>query len=84
MRTWTVQQAEASITKLLDACQTEGPQMLTQRGAEVAVLLPVQVWLGLQSARPTLKELLLGGSVRTTVATAQRRATQRRKIEPLA
>ena len=60
MTSWPVQDAKARFSELLDTCVREGPQMVTRRGAETAVLVPVQQWRGLtQSARPTLKELLL-------------------------
>jgi len=42
MRTWPVQDAKAQLNELLDACLVEGPQMVTRRGAEAAVLVPVQ------------------------------------------
>jgi antitoxin Phd len=60
MHTWPVQDAKARFSELLDACLTEGPQMVTRRGAEVAVLVCVHEWRRLQSkARPPLKQLLL-------------------------
>jgi antitoxin Phd len=66
MRTWPVQDAKAKFSELLDACLADGPQMVTKRGAEVAVLVSVQEWRRLQSAaRPSLKQLLLSGARRT-------------------
>jgi antitoxin Phd len=60
MKTWPVQDAKARFSELLDTCLREGPQIVTKRGAEAAVLVPVDDWRRLQrSARPTLKELLL-------------------------
>ena len=56
MQTWPVQDAKARFTEFLDACISEGPQMVTKRGAEAAVLIPVDVWKRLQSAvRPSLE-----------------------------
>jgi antitoxin Phd len=60
MTSWPVQDAKARFSELLDACVRDGPQIVTRRGTETAVLVPVEHWRGLtQSARPTLKELLL-------------------------
>ena len=43
----------------------EGPQMVTKRGAEAAVLVPVSEWRRLQAAaRPSLKQLLLSEEAR--------------------
>lgn len=60
MQTWPVQDAKARFSEMLDACATQGPQMVTKRGVEAAVLVPAAEWHRLQSrARPSLKELLL-------------------------
>lgn len=60
MHTWTVQDAKARFSELLETCLAEGPQMVTKRGAAAAVLVSVQEWRRLQAtALPTLKELLL-------------------------
>jgi antitoxin Phd len=60
MKIWPVQDAKARFSELLQTCLREGPQIVTKRGAEAAVLVPVEDWRRLQqSARPTLKELLL-------------------------
>ena len=55
MHTWPVQDAKARFSEFLDACLLEGPQMVTRRGAEAAVLVlaPVQEWRRLQSAART-------------------------------
>ena len=44
MHTWPVQDAKARFSEFLDACLTEGPQMVTRRGTETAVLVPIQAW----------------------------------------
>ena len=57
---WPVQEAKARFSALLEASVKEGPQIVTKRGVETAVLVPIDQWHRLQqSARPTLKELLL-------------------------
>lgn len=60
MNTWPVQDAIARFSELLDACVSEGPQVVTRRGAETAVLVPIAEWKRLSNAaRPSLKSLLL-------------------------
>jgi prevent-host-death family protein len=60
MSSWPVQDAKARFSEFLDACLAEGPQLVTRRGAETAVLVPVAEWRRLQAtARPSLKQLLL-------------------------
>ena len=60
MKTWPVQDAKARFSELVETCLREGPQMVTRRGKEAAVLMPVEEWERLnQTRRPTLKEWLL-------------------------
>jgi antitoxin Phd len=60
MNIWPVQDAKARFSAMLDACVAHGPQLVTKRGAETAVLVPVAEWKRLnESARPTIKDLLL-------------------------
>jgi len=57
---WPVQDAKARFSELLEKSISEGPQIVTKRGVEAAVLVPIEQWRRLQErARPTLKELLL-------------------------
>ena len=65
MQVWPVQDAKARFSEFLDTCLAEGPQMVTKRGVEAAVLVPVDEWRRLQAAaRPTLKQLLLADAAR--------------------
>lgn len=78
-RTWPVQDAKARFSELLEASLTEGPQIVTRRGVETAVLVPVATWRQLeQAARPRLKDLLLAASPRAEIPTPPRRNWRRR------
>lgn len=82
MHKWAVQDAKARFSEFLDACLAEGPQMVTKRGAEAAVLVPVQEWRRLQSAaRPSLKQLLLSDSVRAELNVPARGKAKRRNVD---
>jgi prevent-host-death family protein len=84
MHTWPVQDAKARFSEFLDACLQEGPQMVTRRGAEAAVLIPVHEWRRLQSAaRPSLKQLLLSDQARTDMPLPARGQAKRRPVEPM-
>ena len=79
MQSWPVQDAKARFSEFLERCLTEGPQMVTKRGAEAAVLVPADEWRRLQaSARPSLKELLLSNQARTETLTPVRGRARRR------
>jgi prevent-host-death family protein len=84
MKTWPVQDAKARFSEFLDACLSDGPQLVTRRGAEAAVLLPVAEWRRLQAnSRPSLKELLLSDEARTEHLTPKRSSPRRRPVTAL-
>jgi prevent-host-death family protein len=65
MSRWQVQDAKARFSELLDETLRKGPQVVTRRGVEAAVLVPIEEWRRMQQAsRPGLKELLLGDGPR--------------------
>jgi antitoxin Phd len=81
MQNWPVQDAKARFSEFLEACITDGPQMVTKRGAEAAVLVRVDDWRRLHTgARPTLKQLLLTDEGRTDWAAPPRGRAGRRKL----
>ena len=60
MPSWQLQDAKARFSEFLNAALEKGPQIVTRRGVETAVLVPIEDWRRLQeAARPGLKELLL-------------------------
>lgn len=84
MKAWPVQDAKARFSEFLDACLSDGPQMVTRRGAETAVLVPVQEWRRLHvAAKPSLKELLLSVAARTESLIPPRGEVRRRRVEPM-
>lgn len=79
MKTWPVQHAKAKFSEFLEACIADGPQMVTKRGLETAVLVPVSQWRQLEAtSRPSLKALLLTDSGRGAIAVPARGAARRR------
>jgi len=83
-KTWPVQDAKARFSEFLKASLTEGPQVVTLRGVETAVLLPVSEWRSLRErARPGLKSLLLGPGPRADLNIPARGERQRRAPKPV-
>lgn len=79
MKIWPVQDAKARFSELLDASLRDGPQMVTRRGVEAAVLVPVTEWRRLQQAgRPSLKDLLLGDDARADIPVMPRGGLRQR------
>ncbi len=76
---WPVQDAKSRFSELLDTTLAEGPQIVTKRGVEAAVLLPIEQWRRLERmTRPDLKELLLAPGARTETLAAPRQQQRRR------
>ena len=76
---WQVQEAKARFSEMLETSLADGPQVVTKRGVEAAVLVPIDQWRRLLSmTRPDLKELLLAPEARTDALTPPRRDIPRR------
>jgi prevent-host-death family protein len=83
MKNRSIQEASARFSELLETCLREGPQIVTKRGAEAAVLVPVEEWRRVhRSSRPTLNELLLDDGVRAEISLSARGRSRRRPTAP--
>jgi antitoxin Phd len=83
MRIWPVQDAKARFSEMLEASLKNGPQIVTKRGVEAAVLVPVEEWRRLQdAARPSLKDLLLAEAPRVDIPVPPRGRLKRRAATP--
>jgi prevent-host-death family protein len=80
MQPWPVQTAKARFSELLDTCLEEGPQVVTRRGEEMAVLVPMSEWRRMQRAAPTLKALLLSDDFRAEIPVPARGSKPRRAL----
>jgi prevent-host-death family protein len=57
---WQVYDAKARFSEFLDATLKDGPQIVTRRGVEMAVLVPIDEWKQMKDAvRPNIKDILL-------------------------
>lgn len=76
---WQVQDAKARFSELLATSLAEGPQIVSKRGVETAVLVPIEQWRRLeQRTKPDLKQLLLTPEARTDALTPPRTPHRRR------
>ena len=79
---WAVQDAKARFSEFLDACQTQGPQTVTRRGTQEAVLVPIREYERLKSgSKPSLKDLLLAEENRFELEIPPRGHSKRRLPE---
>ncbi len=83
-KTWQVQEAKARFSEFLEASVSQGPQIVTKRGVETAVLLPIEQWRRLRgTAQADLKALLLAPEARTEMLTPPRARHGHRPIPAL-
>ncbi len=82
MSSWQLQDAKARFSEFLDAALEKGPQVVTRRGVEAAVLVPIEEWRRLQQAsRPSIKELLLSGPRFENIVPPRRKWKRRPPVE---
>lgn len=76
---WQLQDAKARFSEFLNTALKKGPQVVTRRGVETAVLVPIEEWNRLQkAARPSLKDLLLATEARADILVPERGKQRRR------
>lgn len=62
--TWTVAEAKAKFSELIDKANKEGPQKITKRGRTAAVLVAAGQWERQTRRRGNLAEFLLSSPLR--------------------
>lgn len=55
-RTWQIQEAKNKLSEVVDGAIEHGPQILTRRGEEVAVVLSLSEYLQLKKKQTSLSE----------------------------
>jgi antitoxin Phd len=85
MHKWPIQQAKTRFSAMLDACLAKGPQLITRRGIDTAVLVRKDEWHRLLfGAHLSLKELLLAEGARFSPdRPARAKVGRRRPVAPL-
>jgi prevent-host-death family protein len=73
MAKWQLQDAKAKFSKVVDDAVAKGPQIVTKRGVETAVVISFEEWQQSQKKdRPTLKEILLAPEPRFDIPLPKR------------
>ena len=82
-RAWPVQEAKARFSEFVETSLTEGPQVVTRRGVETAVLVSIDQWRRLERhTTPDIKTLLLAPEARTETLVPPRKRQHRRRSAP--
>jgi prevent-host-death family protein len=62
--TWSVAEAKARLSELLDHALNDGPQAITRRGREIAVVVSTEEWHRKASRSGSLAEFLASSPLR--------------------
>ena len=81
MDKWQLQEAKSRFSKLIDDTLEKGPQVVTRRGVDTAVVVSIDEWKKLKDEkRVTWKEVLLGEGPRFEIPLPKRGKGKSRKV----
>ncbi|MEI9969180.1 MAG: type II toxin-antitoxin system Phd/YefM family antitoxin [Terracidiphilus sp.] len=79
---WQVYDAKARFSEFLDTALKDGPQVVTRRGVETAVLVPIDEWKRLKGEkRESIKDVLLDPNGPHDIYIPPRRKFRLRPVE---
>jgi prevent-host-death family protein len=62
MGSWALQDAKARLSEVVDTAKRDGPQIITRRGVEEVVVVPIAQWRQMKGGpKRTLLEVLQSG-----------------------
>lgn len=80
MAKWQLQDAKSRFSELIDDTLEKGPQVVTRRGVDTAVVVSIDEWKKLKDEkRVTWKEVLLGDGPRFEIPLPKRGRFKSRK-----
>ena len=78
---WTVAEAKAKLSELIDKAQSEGPQKITKHGRTTAVIVAAEEWERKARRKGNLAEFLTTSPLRGSGLKLRRLPVRLRKIE---
>ena len=80
-RSWTVAEAKAKLSEVIEKAQTSGPQRITRHGKEAVVVVSAEEWQRKTKRKGSLAEFLLASPLRGSSLQMERLEDHPRKIE---
>jgi prevent-host-death family protein len=80
-RSWTVAEAKAKLSEVIEKAQTAGPQRITRHGKEAVVVVSAEEWKRKTKRRESLAEFLLASPLRGSGLEIERLEDPPRKID---
>jgi len=82
MATWQLQEAKNKLSEVIDRAMTEGPQVITRHGTEVAVVMPFSNYKKLTAPKQRLGDFLMSSPLRGSGLVIERvKSRVRREVE---
>lgn len=82
MISWQLQEAKNKFFELIDRATSEGPQVITRHGVEVAVVMPIAGYRKLTAPKKRLGDFLMDSPLRSSGVCIERdRRTDLREID---
>lgn len=81
MHTWQLQEAKAQLSELVRLCSSEGPQVLTVRGKETAILISKEEYERIIGNKPKFTDLMKQSPLRGVDLKLKRDKSKGRKVD---
>ncbi len=72
MATWQIQDGKNKLSEMIDRAISEGPQVITRRGVEIAVVLPIALYRKLTAPKRPLGDFLMASPLRGSKLVVER------------
>jgi prevent-host-death family protein len=79
---WTVADAKARFSEVVERARHDGPQIITKNGRSTAVLVSIEEWERKTARSGSLAEFLLASPLRGAGLALDRSKDEAREIEP--
>ena len=80
-RTWSVADAKARFSELIDLALTQGPQAITRRGREAAMVVSAEDWKRRTGRRGSFLDFMQASPLRGSEVRIERQRDRPRKVE---
>jgi prevent-host-death family protein len=77
---WTVAEAKAKFSEIIERAMSEGPQTITRKGRTAAIVVGAEEWQRKTKRAGNLAEFFAGSPLRGSKLKVRRRKAQPRKI----
>jgi prevent-host-death family protein len=78
---WTVAEAKAKLSEVIEKAQTSGPQRITRHGKDAVVVVSTEEWKRKTKRKGSLAEFLLASPLRGSGLEVERLEDRPRKID---